>query len=89
MRHGRAEERHDPVAHDLVHRARVAVDGFHHGLEHRIENPPRVLGIALGEHLHGALEIGEHHGDLLALALELAPTADDPLGQVRWRVDLG
>src|SRR5262245_29970326 len=30
---GRAEQRHDPVTHDLVHRAFVAVDRFHHPLD--------------------------------------------------------
>ena len=44
-----AEERHDPVAHHLVHRALVAVDGVHHPLEDRVQEPARVLGIAVGE----------------------------------------
>ena len=34
----RAEQRHDPVAHDLVHGALVAVDRLHHQLEDRIED---------------------------------------------------
>jgi hypothetical protein len=34
----RAEERHDPVAHHLVHRALVAVDSLHHPLEDGVEN---------------------------------------------------
>ena len=66
----RAEERHDPVAHHLVHRALVAVDGLHHPLEHGVEELARLLGIAVGEQLHRALEVGEEDGDLLALALE-------------------
>ena len=65
-----AEERHDPVAHDLVHRALVAVNGVHHPLEDRVQEPARVLGIAVGEQLEGALQVGEHHGDMLALSLE-------------------
>jgi hypothetical protein len=32
-----AEQRHDPVAHHLVHRALVSVDGLHHALEYRVE----------------------------------------------------
>jgi hypothetical protein len=67
---GRAKERHDSVAHDLVHRAFVPVDRLHHPLEHRVEDLACFLGIAVGEQLHRALEIGEEHGDLLALALE-------------------
>jgi hypothetical protein len=34
MRQRGAEERHDPVAHDLVDRPLVAVNGLHHALEH-------------------------------------------------------
>ena len=68
----RTEERHDPVAHDLVDGALVAVDGLHHQLEDRIENPAGLLRIAVGEQLHRALEVGEEHRDLLALAFERA-----------------
>jgi hypothetical protein len=50
-----AEERHDPVTHDLVYRALVAVDGLHHPLEHGIEDPPGILGIAVAEQLHRTL----------------------------------
>ena len=66
----RAEEGHDAVAHHLVDGAFVAVDGLHHSLEHRVEELARLLGIAVGEQLHGALEVGEEHGDLLALAFQ-------------------
>ena len=65
-----AEQRHDAVAHHLVDGALVAVDGLHHALEDRVEELAGLLGIAVGEQLHRALEIGEEHGDLLALALE-------------------
>jgi hypothetical protein len=33
---------------------------------------PGFLGVAVGEQLHGALEIGEQHGDLLTLAFDSA-----------------
>ena len=66
----RAEQRHDAVAHDLVHRALVAVDGLHHPLEHGVEDFARLLGVAVGEQLHRALEVGEQHRHLLALAFE-------------------
>ena len=69
----RAEERHDAVAHHLVDGALVAVDGLHHALEDGIEELARLLGVAVGEQLHRALEVGEEDGDLLALALEGAP----------------
>jgi len=48
VRERRAEEGHDPIAHHLVHRALVAVDGLHHVLEDGIEKVARVLGIAVG-----------------------------------------
>jgi len=46
------------------------VDGLHHPLEDGIEEIPCFLRIAIGEELHGALEIGEQHRDLFALAFE-------------------
>ena len=66
----RAEERHDPVAHHLVDRAVVPVDGFHHELEDGVQDLARFLGIALRQQLHRSLQVGEEHGHLLALALE-------------------
>ena len=65
-----AEERHDPVAHHLVDGALVAMDGLHHALEDGVEELPRLLGVAVGQQLHRALEVGEEHRDLLALAFE-------------------
>ena len=84
----RAEERHDPVAHHLVDGALVAVDGLHHPLEDGIEELARLLGIAVGEQLHRALEVGEEHGDLLALALERRLGGEDLLGEVLGGVRL-
>ena len=43
---------------------------LHHVLEDGVEELARLLGIAVGEQLHRALEVGEEHGDLLALTLE-------------------
>ena len=73
----RAEERHDPVAHDLVHRALVAVDGLHHPLEHRVEELPRLLGVTVGQQLHRALQVGEEDRDLFALAFKGALGGED------------
>ena len=84
----RAEEGHDPVAHHLVHGALVAVDGLHHAFEHGVEELARLLGIAVGEQLHRALEVGEEHGDLLALALQRGLGGEDLLGQVLGGVGL-
>jgi hypothetical protein len=49
--HRRAEERHDPVPHDLVHGPLVAVDGLHHPLEDGVEQGPGLLGVAVREQL--------------------------------------
>ena len=46
---GRAEERHDPVAHHLIDRALVAMDRLHHSFEHRVEDLSCFLGIAVGQ----------------------------------------
>ena len=82
MRERCAEQRHDPVAHDLVDRALVPVDRLHHPLEHRVEELARLLWVAIGEQLHGALEVGEEDRDLLALALEGGLRGQDLLGEV-------
>jgi hypothetical protein len=78
----RAEQRHDPVAHHLVHGALVTVDGFHHLLEDLVEDAARLLGIAVREQLHRALHVGEEHGDLLALAGQRRARAADALGEM-------
>jgi hypothetical protein len=85
----RAEQRHDPVAHHLVDRSLVAVDGLHHPFEDWIENLARFLGIAIGEQLHRPLEVGEEHSHLFALPLEGALGVYDFLGEVLRRVGLG
>ena len=89
VRERRAEERHDPVAHDLVDGALVPVDRLHHVLEDRVEELARLLGVAVGEQLHRALEVGEEDGDLLALALQRRLASQDLLGEVFGGVRLG
>src|SRR5262245_59922269 len=86
---GGTEQRHDLIAHDLVHGALVAVDGLHHSLQDGIEDRARLLWIAIGEQFHRALEVGEEHGDLLALAFEGALRGEDLLGEVFGGVGLG
>jgi hypothetical protein len=85
----RAEERHDAVAHHLVDGALVVVDGLHHQLEDGVQDLARLLGVAVGEQLHRALEIGEEHSDLLALAFKCSLGRQDFLGQVLGRVAVG
>ncbi len=76
-----AEQRHDPVAHDLVDGPLVAVDRFHHAFEDGIQELARLLGVPIGEELHRALQVREEDRDLLALALEGTP---DRLGYEDW-----
>ena len=83
-----AEESHDAVAHDLVDGAFVVVDGLHHALQDGVEQVARLLGVALGEQLHGALEVGEENGHLLALAFQRAAGSQDAGGEVLRRVRL-
>ncbi len=82
VRERRAKQRHNPVAHHLVDGALVPVDGLHHPLKDRIEELARFLGVAIGHELHRALQIGEQHGDLLALAFEGGLGGEDLLGEV-------
>jgi hypothetical protein len=82
----RPEESHDPVAHDLVYRAFVAVDGLHHALEDGVQELAGLLWVAVGEQFHRALQVGEEDRDLLALAFEGCLRGEDPLGEVFGRV---
>ena len=86
MGEGGAEEGHDAVAHHLIDGAFVAVDCLHHPLQDRVEDLASLLRVAVGEQLHRALEIGEEHGDLLALALQGGLGGEDLLREVPWRV---
>jgi hypothetical protein len=89
MRDRRAEERHDAVAHDLIDGPLVAVHRGHHALEDGVEELTGFLGVAVGQQLHRALEIGEQHGDLLALAFKGGFGCQDFLGEMGWCVCLG
>ncbi len=84
----RAEDGHDAVAEHLVDRALVAMDRLHHRLDHGVEELARLLGIAVGQELEGALHVGEEHGDLLALVRERAARGADPFGEVARRIDV-
>ena len=85
----RAEEGHDAVAHDLVDGALVVMDRLHHAFEHGIEEFPRLLGVAVRQQLHGALQVGEEHRDLLALAFQRRLGGEDLLGEVLGGVGVG
>ena len=84
----RTEQRHDPVPQHLVHGALVAMHRRHHAFQDRVEDHPRFLGVALGEQLHRALDVGEHHRHLLALAFDGRSRAEDALREVLGSVGL-
>jgi hypothetical protein len=84
----RAEERHDPVAHDLVDGALVAMDRLHHVLKDGVQDLACLFGVAVGEQLHGALQVGEEDRDLPALAFQ-GLGGEDPLGEVLGGVRVG
>jgi hypothetical protein len=87
--HRRPEEGHDPIAHHLVHRPLVMVDGLHHALEHRVQELPRLLGVPVSQELHRALEVREEDRHLLAFAFEGALRGEDLLREVLGGVRLG
>jgi hypothetical protein len=55
----RAEEGHNPIPHDLVDGALVAVHGLDHALQDRVQRLLGLLGMALCQQLHGPFEISE------------------------------
>jgi hypothetical protein len=85
----RPEERHNAVAHDLVHRALEAMDRVDHALEDRVKKCSRLLRISADYELHRASKIGEQHGDLLAFTLESSPALEDLLGEKLRRLGVG
>src|SRR5262249_39730010 len=60
----------------------VAVHGVHHHSEGTVEKLLRLLRIAVADQLGRADDVGEQHGDLLALALEGIVIRQDLLDQV-------
>ena len=70
VRNWRPKQGHNAITHDLVHGAFVAVHGRHHALQHRVEELPGLLGVAVSQEFHGAFEIGKEHRDLLAFPFQ-------------------
>jgi hypothetical protein len=66
----------------LVHGPFVAVHGLHHPLKHRVEELARLLGIAIGQQLHRAFQIGKQDRDLFAFPFEGGLGGEDFLGQI-------
>ena len=76
----RPEQRLDSVAHLLVDRALIAIDGFHHPLKDGIEQPACILGIAIGDIFGRSLHVREKHCDLFSLPFQRGIGAEDRLG---------
>ena len=83
-----AEERHDAVTEELVHRAFVPVHLGQHDLERLRHQRVYVLGVEPGRECGEAGDVHEQNGDLLALALEGGLGREDLLGQVLGGVRL-
>jgi hypothetical protein len=78
----RAEQRHDAIAHHKIDGALIVMHCFHHAVEHRLEDRARLLGIALGDQLHGAFQVCEQHRYLLALAFERGARGENFFGEM-------
>jgi len=75
----RPKQRHDPIAHHLVHGALIAMHG---------ENLPRLFGVAIGEQFHRALQVCEQNRHLFALTFQRGLGREDSLGEVLGDVGL-
>jgi hypothetical protein len=58
------------------------------GSRESVEQGARLLGVAVGQQFHRALQVGEEYGDLLALPFESALRGEDLLSEVLRRVRL-
>jgi hypothetical protein len=58
------------------------MDRDHHALENGIEELAGVFGVAVGQQVHQAFEIGKQHRDLLAFACKGTTGGEDLLGKV-------
>ncbi len=67
----RAEDGHDPVAGEFVDRALEAAHLIGENREEALHDPAPLLRVVLLGQVHRALDVGEQHGDLLALAVGL------------------
>ena len=70
VRDRRPEQRHDPVARELVHGALEAPDALGEQREEALHDLTPLLGVGLLGHVHRAHDVGEQDGHLLALAVE-------------------
>ena len=65
--HGRAEQRHDPIAQHLGHGALPAAHRLDHVLDDLVEERRGLLGVVARQHRHRRGDVGEEDADVLAL----------------------
>ena len=58
------------------------MDCGNHALQHRVEELARLLGVAVGQQLHRAFEVGEQHRHLLALPFQGGFGGENLLGEI-------
>jgi hypothetical protein len=80
------EQRHDPIAGELVHRPLEAVDAVGEDLKEAVHDPIPLLRIDLLAEVHRAFQIREEHGHVLALSLDGASRREDLLSEVLRRI---
>ena len=88
-RDGGAEERHEPVAEELVHGSLVSVDGLGHEPQHAVHDLVHRLRLEPGRELGGIDEIAEEDADLLPFPLHGRSRGEDPLREVLRGVRVG
>ena len=66
----RAEDGHDPVAGEFVDGPLELLDRPGEDREEALHDVAPLLGVVLLREVHRALDVGEQHGDLLALGIE-------------------
>jgi hypothetical protein len=62
------------------------VDGRRDALQHRAKELVDLFWVTVGQEFHGALEVGEQHRDLLALAFQGTAGRENLFGQIGGRV---
>ena len=86
QRDGGAEERHQPIAEELVHRALVAMDRLGHEPQDAVHDLVHRLRLELGGQPRGIDQVAEHDADLFPLPLHRPPRGQDPIDEVLRRV---
>ena len=86
MRDRRPEQRHEPVAEELVDRSLVAMHVGERHLKEAVDHQVKLLRPQLRRQRTGSHDVAKQHAHLLALTLDRAPHGQDLLADVPWRV---